>query len=249
MRSRKSILILMMAVVLVFAGCSGSTETGSSDSASGGSGAAKATAPKAAPAATKGSSSGTAPSGSAAGSTAAPPALSAAASPVTLATDTELDVRLISALSSKTSKDGDTFSASLDKAIEVDGKTVIPKGADVIGKVTRAIPSGRLKQRAELWVTLSSMKAGGKNYDIATSTTGHKEGNKATRDVLFIGGGAGGGAAIGAIAGGGKGAAIGAAIGAGAGTAGAMLTGKKDIEFPAETQLRFRLTNPVAIQP
>ncbi len=44
---------------------------------------------------------------------------------------------------------------------------------------------------------------------------------------------------IGALAGGGKGAAIGAAAGAGAGTAGAAATGKKDIEFPAETKLAF----------
>lgn len=172
-----------------------------------------------------------------------------AAPPVTLAADTELDVRLITALSSKTSKDGDTFSASLDKAVEVNGKTVIPKGADIAGRVTKAVPSGRLKQRAELWVTLTSVKVGGRTYDLATSTTGLKEGSKATRDVLFIGGGAGGGAAIGGVAGGGKGAAIGAAIGAGAGTAAAMLTGQKDINFPAETQLRFRLTDPVAIRP
>jgi hypothetical protein len=209
----------MLAVVLVLAGCAGSTESGSESAASGGGGGAKGSAPKA-----------------------------AAAPPVTLAADTELEVRLISALSSKTSKDGETFSASLDKAIEVNGKTIIPKGADVTGTVTKAVPSGRLKQRAELWVTLTSVTVGGKSYDIATSTTGHKEGSKATRDIIFIGGGAGGGAAIGGLAGGGKGAAIGAAIGAGAGTAAAMLTGQKDINFPAETQLRFRLTNPLEIR-
>lgn len=225
MRSRNSLwLFSLLAVMLIFAGCTGSTETGSSEPAAGGGGGggAKGSAPKAAAPATP---------------------------PVTLAADTELDVRLISSLSSKTSKDGETFSASVDKAIEVDGKTIIPKGAEVTGKVTKAVPSGRLKQRAELWVTLTSVKVGGKSYDIATSTTGHKEGSKLTRDVVFIGGGAGGGAAIGGLAGGGKGAAIGAAIGAGAGTAAAMLTGQKDIHFPAETQLRFRLTSPVEIRP
>lgn len=221
MRSRKSLwLFSALAVMLVFAGCSGSTETGSSEPGATGGGGAKGSTPKA-----------------------------AVAPPVTLAADTELDVRLISSLSSKTSKDGETFTASVDKAIEVDGKTIIPKGADVTGKVTKAVPSGRLKQRAELWVTLTSVKVGGKSYDIATSTTGHKEGSKATRDIIFIGGGAGGGAAIGGLAGGGKGAAIGAAVGAGAGTAAAMLTGQKDINFPAETQLRFRLTSPVEIRP
>jgi len=221
MRTRKSLWMLsILSVVLLFAGCAGSTETSSSESAAGGGGGAKGSAPKA-----------------------------AAAPPVTLAADTELDVRLISALSSKTSQDGQTFTASVDKAVEVNGKTIIPKGADVTGTVTKAVPSGRLKQRAELWVTLNSVKVGNRSYDIATSTTGHKEGSKATRDIIFIGGGAGGGAAIGGLAGGGKGAAIGAAIGAGAGTAAAMMTGQRDINFPAETQLRFRLTSPVAIQP
>lgn len=161
--------------------------------------------------------------------------------PVILAAGTELDARLVTALNSKENKAGDTFEATLDKPVAVDGKTVIPKGADVKGTVTKAVPSGRLKDRAELWVTLTSVKVGTKTYDITTSTTGQKEGSKATRDILFIGGGAGGGAAIGGAAGGGKGAAIGAAIGAAAGTIGAAATGKRDITFPSETLLRFRL--------
>jgi len=66
--------------------------------------------------------------------------------------------------------------------------------------------------------------------------------------VLFIGGGSGAGAAIGAAAGGGKGAAIGAAIGAAAGTVGAAATGKKDISFPSETVLRFRLEQELKVQ-
>ena len=72
-------------------------------------------------------------------------------------------------------------------------------------------------------------------------------GGKGKRDAGFIGGGAAGGAIIGALAGGGKGAAIGAAAGAGAGTAGAAATGKKDIEFPAETKLAFTTRAAVAI--
>lgn len=187
------------------------------------------------------SATGAAKSGGGAGRTAPK------AQPVVLPAGTELTTRLISSLSSKDAKAGDTFEASLDEAVVVDGKTVIPKGADVSGKVTNAVSSGRLKQRAELWVTLTEIKVGGKTYEISTSTTGMKEGSKATRDVIFIGGGAGAGAAIGGIAGGGKGAAIGAAIGAAAGTAGAMMTGKKEIEFPAETKLRFRLKQELSI--
>ncbi len=161
---------------------------------------------------------------------------------------TELDVRLITGLNSKDNKAGDVFDGTTETPVVVGEKTAIPKGAQVTGKVTSAVPSGRLKERAELWVTLTSVKVGGKTYNISTTTTGHKEGSKATRDILFIGGGAGAGAAIGGAAGGGKGAGIGAAIGAGAGTAGAMLTGHRDVKFPPETVLRFRLEQDLKLQ-
>lgn len=167
--------------------------------------------------------------------------------PIVVPANTELEVRLISGLSSKDNKAGDTFQGTVETPVIVDGKTVIPKGADVTGRVTKAVPSGRLKERAELWVTLSAVTINGKTFSLSTSTTGMKEGSKATRDIVFIGGGAGAGAAIGGAAGGGKGAAIGAAIGAAAGTAGAMLTGQKNIEFPPETVLRFRLEQPLSI--
>jgi hypothetical protein len=68
------------------------------------------------------------------------------------------------------------------------------------------------------------------------------------RDIVAIGGGSALGAIIGGIAGGGKGAAIGAAAGGGAGTAGAAVTGKKDITLPAESHLAFRLERSATVQ-
>jgi hypothetical protein len=185
---------------------------------------------------------------SAKGTAGGPAKSTVAKSNVTVPAETALEVRLTTGLSSKDNKAGDSFSASIEKDVTAEGKTAIPKGAEVTGTVTNAVPSGRMKQRAELWVTLTSVKIGGKTYDLSTSTVGHKEGSKATRDVLFIGGGAGAGAGIGAMAGGGKGAAIGALVGAGAGTAGAMLTGQKDVKFPSESVLRFTLKQEIKIQ-
>lgn len=75
-----------------------------------------------------------------------------------------------------------------------------------------------------------------------------KANSHATRNLLIIGGTAGLGAAIGGGAGGGKGAAIGALAGAGAGTAGAYLTGQREIVLPAETLLTFHVTS-VTISP
>jgi len=155
--------------------------------------------------------------------------------------ETEFEVRTITNLNSKESKAGDAWEGTLESPVIVNGREVIPKGADVTGKVVNAVPSGRLEQRAELWVTLTSVTLRGRRYAITTSTAGQKEGSKATRDVVLIGGGAGLGAAIGAAAGHGKGAAIGSAIGAAAGTIGAMATGQRDVKFPPESVLRFRL--------
>jgi hypothetical protein len=59
----------------------------------------------------------------------------------------------------------------------------------------------------------------------------------------MTGGGGALGAIVGGIAGGGKGAAIGAAAGAGAGAGGSALTGNKEILFPAESALSFRLSS------
>lgn len=202
------------------------------------------------------SESETSESGASAGGGAAAPARRAsqpaarpAPQPIVISAGTPIEVRLITGLASDKNKPGDTFTGTVEAPVMVDGRTVIPKGADVTGRVTGAVASGRLRTPAELWVTLTSVSFGGRTFNVSTSTTGHKEGSKATRDIIFIGGGAGGGAAIGGAAGGGKGAAIGAAIGAGAGTAAAALTGKKNIEFPPETVLRFELAQELRVQP
>ena len=142
-------------------------------------------------------------------------------------------------VSSKTAKVGQTVTGSVAQDVTSEGKVIIPKGAPVKLTVSGVQASGRLSTPAKLYLRLRSVTVGGKPYTIATSSAGRTLGGKGKRDAGFIGGGAAGGAVIGALAGGGKGAAIGAAAGAGAGTAGAAATGKKDIEFPAETKLAF----------
>jgi hypothetical protein len=160
---------------------------------------------------------------------------------VTIPAGTEFDVRTITNLSSSENQPDQTWEGTLESPVIVEGREVIPKGADVNGRVVTAVPSGRLSKRAELSVTLTSVSVRGRRYSIVTSNVSQEEGSKTKRDVLLIGGGAGAGAAIGAVAGGGKGAAIGSAIGAIAGTTGAAATGKRDIKLPPESVLRFRL--------
>jgi hypothetical protein len=63
---------------------------------------------------------------------------------VTLPAGTVITVRLASTVGSKTSNTGDHFNATLATPVESGGKVVLPKGAEVQGKVVEAVPPGPL---------------------------------------------------------------------------------------------------------
>jgi len=162
-------------------------------------------------------------------------------------TGTAITVTIDQSISSKNAKAGQGVVATIAQDVTANGKVVIPKGAHAKLVVSSAQASGRLSTPAKLYLRLKSVEVHGKTYTIATSSSGKTMGGKGKRDAGFIGGGAGAGALIGGLAGGGKGALIGAGVGAGAGTAGAAATGKKEVEFPAETRLSFTTRAPATI--
>jgi len=161
---------------------------------------------------------------------------------------TVLHVRLNETLSSKSSTAGQSFSAVVDEPVMMDGKAVIPKGADATGTVVDAKPLGRFKGGARLQIRLESISFGGNSYTIDSSSVARTAKGKGKRTAVMVGGGAGLGALIGGLAGGGKGAAIGALAGAGAGTGGAYFTGNKDVVLPAETMLAFKLLRAIEVK-
>ena len=73
---------------------------------------------------------------------------------VALPAGTVVTVRLSSAVGSKISAQGDHFSATVATPVEVDGKVVLPAGAEVLGKVVEAVPQGRFKGAAVLRLVL-----------------------------------------------------------------------------------------------
>ncbi len=168
--------------------------------------------------------------------------------PLIVPADTVLAVVLDQTISSKTSRAGDKFSATVESPVEIEGKVAIPKGTRATGVIREAKAAGRFKGGASLALELTSITVGGKDYDVQTSDATMSSKGKGKRTAAMVGGGAGGGALIGGLAGGGKGAVIGGLVGAAAGTGGAGLTGNRDITVPAETALDFKLRQPVEIK-
>ncbi len=163
---------------------------------------------------------------------------------------TSFSTRIASEISSKSSNAGDSFSGSLASSVRLNGNVVIPAGSTVSGVVVGAHSAGKFKGAATLSVKLVSVNVQGQSYSIQTAAISQETKGKGKRTGAMVGGGAAGGALIGGIAGGGKGALIGGAVGAGAGTAGAAFTGNnRDIDYPAETVLPFRLSSSLNLGP
>jgi BON domain len=169
--------------------------------------------------------------------------------PIVVPAGTSLVVTVDQALSSKTSKEGQTFLATLARPVSVGGKTAIPKGSSVTGTVITAKEKGKIKGEGQLSIALNSITVHGQNYDIKTQTLDSTEKGKGKRTAATTGGGAAGGALIGGLAGGGKGAGIGALVGAAGGLVGGAMTGNKQIEIPAETPLTFTLSQSLTLPP
>ncbi len=178
-----------------------------------------------------------------------PPAEKPKPQPIVIPAGTVMHVSLSQPLSSKTAQPGQPFSGSLSEPIAVHGKTAIPRGAKVTGKVVNAKSKGKFKGEALLELAVTGITIHGTNYPVEASMEGLTEKGKGKRTAATTGGGAAGGALIGGLAGGGKGAGIGALVGAGAGLAGGAFTGNKQIELPAESQLAFKLTAPLTLTP
>lgn len=170
------------------------------------------------------------------------------AAPARIPAGSVLSVRLNHSVDTSTAQAGDGFSASLAEPIRAGEDMVLPVGTAVNGRVMAAKASGRLKGRGYLTLALNSIELDGKKYALATSSRTWSTGGHKKRNLALIGGGSGVGALIGGIASGGTGALIGAGAGAAAGTAGAMITGRKQVHLPAETRLQFKLQKTVTIR-
>lgn len=138
---------------------------------------------------------------------------------------TPIPIRLQSALSSASSHAGDTFSATIDDPVVIDGQTLVPRGTPATGRVLEAKPSGRsLESSLEpgyLRIVLVSLNVGGKPVMIETSSIFAKGGAREERNP---------------------------ATGAASGASQKERDKDKDIVFGIDRRLNFRLAQTVDLQ-
>jgi len=166
---------------------------------------------------------------------------------VTIPSGTTLAVRLIDTIDSETAQPGQTFHATLDSPLAVEGETALPSGYDVEGHIVNVQSAGKFAGQSLLVLQLDRISAAGKFYNIQTDQYSRKGASRGKNTAAKVGTGAGIGAIIGAIAGGGKGAAIGAAAGGGLGGGVQAATKGQQIKLPSETVLNFTLQAPLTV--
>ena len=180
---------------------------------------------------------------------------------MSLPAGTALKVKLETQLSTFGSKEGDPFSGRVIEPVTLAGKTVIPIGATVQGRVTKVDEPRRIAGKPTIGIFPEAVvMPSGERYmlNAALVDTSVRNGTDVNtegqfkgaghdgKDLTEIGFGTGGGMLIGGLAGGGKGLLIG-------GTVGATITvahwlGKRRSAFlPPGTELNMELSRPLEL--
>jgi hypothetical protein len=142
---------------------------------------------------------------------------------------TPIPVRLQSGLSSASSHAGDTFSATIDEPVAIDGQTVVERGTPATGRVLEAKPSagsrgtspgsspGSSLEPGYLRIVLVSLSVGDRTVMIETSSIFAKGGSREERNPA-------------------------------AGTPSGVSRKDRDVVFGADRRLNFRLAQTVDLQ-
>jgi hypothetical protein len=168
---------------------------------------------------------------------------------VTIPSGTTLAVRLVDTIDSETATAGQTFHATLDSPLSVDGDVVVPSGYDVEGHVVDVQSAGKFAGKSLLKLQLDRIAVGSKYYNLQTDQYSREGTSRGKNTAAKVGAGAAIGAIIGGIAGGGKGAGIGAAAGGGLGGGVQAATKGQQIKLSSETVLNFTLQSSVNVLP
>ena len=174
---------------------------------------------------------------------------------------TPLRVKLETTLSTFSNKVGDPFIGRVMEAVVLGGKTVIPAGATVQGRVTKVSEPRRIAGKPTIGLFPETLVLpNGEHFmlnapvvdtNLGRGTDVNEEGqfkgsghDKST--LVEVGAGTGGGMLMGGLIGGGPGVLIGGAVGAGA-TVTHWLVKHRSAVLPTGTELTLELSRPLAL--
>jgi len=187
-------------------------------------------------------------------------AMAAAQASAPIPAGTGLMVKLETTLATFSNKAGDPFQARLTQAVVLGGKSVIPAGAMVEGRVTKVAEPRRISGKPTIGILAESLvlPTGERLFLDATlvdtdirGTDVNQEGEfkgsgHDRRDEMETGGGTAGGMLIGGLVGGPPGILIGGVVGAGS-TGAHWLSKHRSATLPRELTLTLELNRPLAM--
>jgi hypothetical protein len=180
---------------------------------------------------------------------------------MSLPAGTSFKVKLENTMSTFSSKEGDAFSGRVVDAVMLDGKTVIPAGATVQGRVTKVNDPRRIAGKPTIGILPETVVLPtGERYMLNATlvdtslrngtdvnTEGQFKGDGIDgQDLTEIGMGTGAGMLIGGLARGGRGLLVGGGIGATL-TVAHWLGKKRSAVLPSGTELMMELSRPLAM--
>jgi hypothetical protein len=174
---------------------------------------------------------------------------------------TALMVKLETTLATFSNKPGDPFQARLTQPVVLNGRTLIPAGATVEGRVTKVTEPRRISGKPTLGILPEALvlPTGERLFldatlvdtNLGSGTDVNNEGEfkgsgHDRRDEIETGGGTAGGMLIGGLIGGPPGILIGGVVGAGS-TGVHWLSKHRSATLPAGTELTLELNRPLAM--
>ncbi len=174
---------------------------------------------------------------------------------------TAVKMKLDTTLATFSSRAGDPFSARVTEPVLLDGKTVIPIGATIEGRVTKSTEPRRIAGKPTIAIFPENLVLPNGDRFMLNATLVDTNARRGTdvdtegkfkgaghdgKDLTEIGMGTGGGMLMGGLIGGAKGLLIGGAVGATA-TIAHWLGKHRSATLPAGTELVMELNRPLTM--
>jgi hypothetical protein len=178
---------------------------------------------------------------------------------LSLPTGTALKMKLQTPLSTSTSKVGESFTGRITEPVLFEGRTMIPIGATVQGRVTKLTEPRRIAGKPTIGIYPESLVLPNGERFLLSATlvdTNRRGGSDVNEEGQFkgpghdgsdlaeLGVGTGTGLALGALIDGGKGALVGGAVGATL-TVGHWLSKHRNAYLPAGSEMVMELSRPL----